>query len=95
MIKIKAILNFIKFTGWVNEPEWTEDDAKALGLFMRSEHGVRLAAILRNMTIKQDSSAVQKGNLTACGFAIGFRSAVAVIDSLGIGATHPAERADD
>ena len=95
MTRLRAILNFIRFTKWVDEPEWTGDDARALGSFMRSEHGVRFAAILRNMTIRQDSSAVQKVDLTACGFAIGFRSAVAVIDSLGIDATHPAGGADD
>jgi hypothetical protein len=93
--RLRAILNFTRFTGWVDEPEWTEDDARSLGNFMKSEHGIRFAAILRNMTIRQDSSAVQKGDLTACGFAIGFRSAVAVIDSLGIDATHPAGGADD
>lgn len=92
---LRAVYNAARHVQWSDEPEWTEDNARELTAFMRSPSGIRLAAILRNMTIRQDSSAVAKGNLTACGFAVGFRAAVAVIDSLGIGAAHPAARGDE
>lgn len=91
---VRAFMAALK-VGWVDEPKWEEDDAKALSAFMRSTSGVRMAAILRNMTIRQDATSVAKANLTACGFAVGFRAAVAVIDSLGVGAAHPAGGGDE
>ena len=92
---LRSCYNAARHVAWVDEPKWEEDDAKALTAFMRSPSGVRMAAILRNMTIRQDATAVSKADLTACGFAVGFRAAVAVIDSLGIGAAHPAARGDE
>jgi len=92
---LRSCYNAARHVAWVDEPKWEEDDAKALTAFMRSPSGVRMAAILRNMTIRQDATAVAKANLTACGFAVGFRAAVAVIDSLGVGAAHPAGGGDE
>ena len=92
---LKAAYNAARHIQWVEEPKWDDDDARALTSFMRSPHGIKLAAVLRNMTIRNNASAVQKANLTTCGFALGFRAAVSVVDSLGVGADHPAGGGDE
>jgi hypothetical protein len=85
MRKLRAILSFLRHQQWVDEPRWTEEDGKALTSFLQTPAGRRLSRILLNLTVRQNSSAVQKkpdALAQACGYAMGFRGAVATIESL-------------
>lgn len=85
MRKLRAILSFIRHQQWVDEPRWTEEDGRALTSFLQTSAGNKLSRILLNLTVRQNSSAVQKkpdALAQACGYAMGFRGAVATIESL-------------
>lgn len=85
MRRLRAILAFIRHQEWVEEPKWLEGDARALTEFLGTATGRKLSRILLNLTVRQNSSAVQKkpeALAQACGWAMGFRGAVATIESL-------------
>ena len=85
MIKLKAILAFIRNQEWVDEPKWEEEDEKAWTAFLGTPTGRRISLILLNLTLRQNSSAVMKEGAKlaeACGYAKGFRGCVAVLESL-------------
>ncbi len=82
--KIRAMMLFAREIGWVNEPEWTVDDAKVLEMFLGSDTGKKLGMTLLNMVIKTQSSCIEdKKDLEFnAGFANGFKGAVSSIESL-------------
>jgi len=85
MRKIKAILAFIRNQEWVEEPQWGDEDEKALTAFLTSPAGRKLSLILLNLTLRQNASAVLKEGqklAEACGYAKGFRGCVATLESL-------------
>lgn len=57
--KIRAMLLFAREIGWVNEPEWAEEDAKILSMFLDSYTGKKLGMTLLNMVIRTQSSCVE------------------------------------
>ena len=75
---------FSREIGWVNEPEWTEEDARILELFLVSDTGKKFGMTLLNMVIKTQSSCIEnKKDLEYnAGFANGFKGAVSSIESL-------------
>ena len=92
MRRIRAILSFLRHQEWVNEPKWLEADARALTDFLGTQAGRKLSRILLNLTVRQNSSAVQKkpdALAQSCGYAMGFRGAVAAIESLTQTTTSP------
>ena len=82
--KIRAMMLFSREIGWVNEPEWTEEDARILELFLVSDTGKKFGMTLLNMVIKTQSSCIEnKKDLEYnAGFANGFKGAVSSIESL-------------
>jgi|TARA_R100001530_G_scaffold28654_5_gene22682 hypothetical protein len=82
--KIRAMMLFAREIGWVNEPSWTNEDAKVLELFLSSDTGKKLGMTLLNMVIKTQSSCIEsKKDLEYnAGFANGFKGAVSSIESL-------------
>jgi len=85
MRKLRAIVAFVRNQTWVDEPKWSPEDAKELTHFLQSSAGKRFSRILLNLTLRQNSSAVQKkpdALAEACGYAMGFRGCVATIESL-------------
>ena len=85
MRKLRALVAFLRNQEWVNEPKWTDEDGKALTSFLQTPAGMKLSRILLNLTVRQNSSAVQKNPdalAQSCGYAMGFRGAVATIESL-------------
>ena len=85
MRKLRAILSFIRHQEWVNEPKWNSEDEKALTGFLTTPAGLKLSAILLNLTLRNNASATEKDSealALACGYAKGFRGCVAVLESL-------------
>ena len=82
--KIRAMMLFSREIGWVNDPEWTEEDARILELFLVSDTGKKFGMTLLNMVIKTQSSCIEnKKDLEYnAGFANGFKGAVSSIESL-------------
>ena len=103
MRRLRALISFLRHQEWVEEPRWLEGDARALTEFLGTSTGRKLSRILLNLTVRQNSSAVQKkpeALAQACGYAMGFRGAVATIESLTQSSTSPlaaddAEGADE
>ena len=75
---------FSRGVGWVNEPEWTNEDALKLELFLTTDTGKRLGMTLLNMVIKTQSSCIEnKKDLEYnAGFANGFKGAVSSLEAL-------------
>ena len=102
MRRLRALISFLRHQ-WVDEPAWLEQDARELTSFLQTPAGKKLSRILLNLTLRQNGSAVQKkpdALAQACGYAMGFRGAVATIESLTQSSTSPlaaddAEGADD
>jgi hypothetical protein len=85
MTRLRALLAFLRHQQWVEEPRWLDSDARELTAFLQTPAGKKLSRILLNLTVRQNSSAVQKKPDTlalACGYAMGFRGAVATLESL-------------
>lgn len=85
MKTLKAILYFIRNQAWVEEPKWSDEDEKAWTGFLSTPTGQKLSLILLNLTLRQNASAVQKSEeklANACGYSMGFRGCVAVLESL-------------
>ena len=85
MRRFRAFLAFAKNHQWVDEPAWLEQDARELTSFLQTPAGKKLSRILLNLTLRQNGSAVQKkpdALAQACGYAMGFRGAVATLESL-------------
>jgi hypothetical protein len=82
---LRCFISFIRNYNWVDEPKWENDDEKAWTAFLATPTGKKLSLILLNLTLRQNASAVQKSNerlASACGYSIGFRGCVAVLESL-------------
>jgi len=82
--KIRAMRAFAREVQWTDEPEWRQEDAKALTLFFDTEAGGRLRKILLNMVVRTNSQCIQnKKDLEfEAGFANGFKGAVASLEGL-------------
>lgn len=70
---------------WVDGAEWSNDDALALGAFLRTETGAKLSARLRNASLSLNANAVQEGDHKTCGRAYGYMTAIADIQTLSAG----------
>ena len=82
MRKLRAIISFIRHQAWVNEPAWNSEDEKAWTGFLTTPTGLKLSAILLNLTLRNNASATEKDSealALACGYAKGFRGCVAVL----------------
>jgi hypothetical protein len=98
MRKLRAILSFIRHQAWVNEPVWNSEDEKAWTGFLTTPAGLKLSAILLNLTLRNNASATEKDNealALACGYAKGFRGCVAVLESLASRKTNSPIQTDD
>lgn len=75
---------FAREVQWVDEPEWTADDAAAWDLFLKTESGRKLSMTLMNMVVKSNAQAIQNKKDLAfeAGFANGFRGAVSSLEGL-------------
>ena len=98
MRKLRAILSFIRHQAWVNEPKWNSEDERALTGFLTTPAGLKLSAILLNLTLRNNASATEKDSealALACGYAKGFRGCVAVLESLASRKTNSPIQTDD
>ena len=98
MRKLRAILSFIRHQAWVNEPAWNSEDERAWTGFLTTPTGLKLSAILLNLTLRNNASATEKDNealALACGYAKGFRGCVAVLESLASRKTNSPIQTDD
>ena len=98
MRKLRAILSFIRHQEWVNEPVWNSEDERALTGFLTTPAGLKLSAILLNLTLRNNASATEKDSealALACGYAKGFRGCVAVLESLASRKTNSPIQTDD
>ena len=62
MRKLRAILSFIRHQAWVNEPVWNSEDERAWTGFLTTPTGLKLSAILLNLTLRNNASATEKDN---------------------------------
>lgn len=69
---------------WVEEPQWTPDDAAILNNYLSSETGKKFGKIMLNMTLKTNANCISKNKDLEfeAGFANGFRGAITAIESL-------------
>ena len=98
MRKLRAILSFIRHQAWVNEPVWTSEEERAWTGFLTTPTGLKLSAILLNLTLRNNASATEKDSealALACGYAKGFRGCVAVLESLASRKTNSPIQTDD
>jgi hypothetical protein len=98
MRKLRAILSFIRHQAWVNEPVWNSEDERAWTGFLTTPAGLKLSAILLNLTLRNNASATEKDSealALACGYAKGFRGCVAVLESLASRKTNSPIQTDD
>ena len=98
MKKLRAILSFIRHQAWVNEPAWNSEDERAWTGFLTTPTGLKLSAILLNLTLRNNASATEKDSealALACGYAKGFRGCVAVLESLASRKTNSPIQTDD
>ena len=98
MRKLRAILSFIRHQAWVNEPVWNSEDERAWTGFLTTPTGLKLSAILLNLTLRNNASATEKDNealALACWYAKGFRGCVAVLESLASRKTNSPIQTDD
>ena len=81
---LKAMWQYSKYQAWIDCPEWHNEDAIALKLFLKSRAGARLKATLLNGVIRQQASALVSENSVdrQIGYANGFRGCVSFIESL-------------
>lgn len=91
--RIKAAWLFARHSPWVDAPDWSSADANALSAFMQGEHGVKLAAYLRNMVLRAQANAVEGSGDRAfqCGVAVGHRGAVTHLETLANPENFPAQ----
>lgn len=83
--RLKAALFFARHQSWVNEPNWTKDDAAALSRFLDSETGSRFKGTLLNLVLRAESDAIARPSAELerqCGWAAGQKGLVAVISAL-------------
>lgn len=91
--KIKEMLAFLKFRAdRINPVEWNEGDRVALEAYLQSDSGKKLLSFMAFESYNQDRQATcQTKDLPwACGCAVGFRIAVAVMTNLSVGGPTPA-----
>lgn len=81
---IRAMMTFARHQPWVDQPEWTVEDARTLTSYMASKSGQRLKATLLNMNLRQQASILgkQDGLKFEVGYATGQAAAIAAITSL-------------
>lgn len=81
---LKAMWQFAKYQAWIDCPQWDDEDAIALKLFLKSKTGIRFKATMLNAVVRQQSSAVVNENNVdrAIGYANGFRGCVSFVESL-------------
>lgn len=81
---LRAVVIFARYQEWVDAPDWTEGDAKALLQFLKTPAGHKLSLVLKNLVLRQQASALSKSRDLEyeAGFATGQKAAVAAIESL-------------
>ena len=82
-------------SSWCDGADWTPDDERVLSAFLGTSTGARFRARLRNASLSLNASAVQTGDMHACGRAFGYLTAVSDIQALSaIGAPQDAETSE-
>ncbi len=82
----RAVLAAAKSLPFTPPPKWEREDARALTKFLESPTGKKLKQYLTNASVMADASAVLSTNTLqhSCGYATGFKGAVAAIQSLAL-----------
>lgn len=81
--KLKAALVFLRHIPWVDAPDWTVTDARALQAFLATPTGVKFRAELLNRVVRSQASAVSAvgpHQPFECGVAVGLRTGVQSIE---------------
>ncbi len=83
---LRAVILAARFTPFVPQPGWGNEDARSLTKFLESSTGKKLKQYLTNATVMNDASAVLSTNTLqhSCGYATGYKGAVAAIQSLAL-----------
>ena len=81
---------------WVDCPNWNEDDAQGLEIYLKSESGKKLKLYLRNYVLRLQSEAViSDSNLRyKCGYCGGAKSTLTQIEALADTENFTAEEAE-
>lgn len=81
---LRAVLISAKSMPFTRPPKWEAEDARALTKFLETSTGHKLKQFLTNSSVMADASAVLSTNTLqhSCGYATGFKGAVAAIQSL-------------
>ena len=84
--RIIAAWRALRFQPYTPAAQWREEDAAALKAFLSTTVGQRFSSVLLNGALRAASTAVGSANDRdyACGFACGYKSAVASIESLAV-----------
>lgn len=83
MIRFVRILRLLLSNRWAwrDVPEWTNEDVAALGKFLSTPTGAKLAQALRNSSIEANANAVANGSAHANGVAYGLIMAIRYIEN--------------
>ena len=94
--RIKAALTYLRYSPWVDQPNWKKEDALALQAFFQTPTGVKLEAYLRNyVLISQRNAVISQSNRDfECGSANGAALAVHQLSQLANIDQFPAEEGD-
>ena len=88
MEPIRRFLRTLRFLlrvySWTQVPDWEQEDADNLKLFLESPVGKKLALRLRNASLRHNASAVQDANIHRCGIAAGYMLCLSDLSALCI-----------
>lgn len=92
---LHAILTFTRVVRLPKQVEWNNEDAAALAAFLRSTAGTKLLHVSLTRVVQFNEWATIQANPNACGQAVGFKSAHALLLSLaGAQSSNPEQSAD-
>lgn len=82
---------------WIDAPKWTEDDAKALQTYLKSDSGTKLKHYLLNFVLRLQSEAITSSNSLKqkCGYCNGAKATLSQIEILADAERFTAEDAAD
>lgn len=95
---LRTFLIFLRFFGRpIRKVDWTDADSAGLRAFLQGSVGKKLIGSFREMEAHQNASAVltKDRHEYACGFAAGFRAALAWAISLSVISTPQAAELND
>lgn len=81
---IRSMLLFARNQAWVDAPKWLPEDAAELTAFLDSPSGARFKAVLINLVLRQQASALSRtsGLEYEAGFCTGQKALVAAIEGM-------------